>query len=138
MGVALHEVSRLDVERLHQYVLRHNWDNDAFGLQLALKNPRLALGTALAIYWLGRPHFYRQWATRKDVPKENRELFDLLEAARKAVKKGLAPRGIAFDPRKVRGKSLFDDEYPEQKKVRELPDFMCVATDGKAVLPLGG
>lgn len=75
----------------------HNWDDDYEELFGILLDPPCDRGTALMIYWLGKPKYFCQFTDRKEVPSYSRENYDLLRMIEK--KYSSYPKIISYDPK---------------------------------------
>lgn len=121
-------IAALTPEELHRFVARYNWDDGYIYLFQAIRSRRCSLGTAVMIYWRGRPHFFRQYERRSEVPSYCIDNYDLLmEVEKKFNKNGFKHHGIAYDPRED-GQDLTRTEYPAFGKKRELPEALYVVT----------
>jgi hypothetical protein len=125
-------LAALSPEELHSFVARYNWDDGYVYLFQAIRSRRCALGTAVMIYWRGRPHFFRQYERRSEVPSYCIDNYDLvMEVEKKFKKNGFKHHGIAYDPRED-GQDLTRTEYPAFGKKRELPEALYVVTTDEA------
>lgn len=126
-------IAALSPEELHRFVARYNWDDGYIYLFQAIRSRRCSLGTAVMIYWRGRPHFFRQYERRSEVPNYCIDNYDLLmEVERKFNKNGFKHHGIAYDPRED-GHDLTRTEYPAFGKKRDLPEALYVVTTEEGV-----
>lgn len=124
-------IGALSPQALHRFVARYNWDDGYVYLFQAIRSRRCALGTAIMIYWRGRPHFFRQYEKRSEVPSYCIDNYDLLmEVEKKLKNNGFKHHGIAYDPRED-GQDLTRTEYPAFGKKRELPEVMFTVTTGE-------
>lgn len=121
-------IGALGPKALHRFASRYNWDDGYVHLFEAIRSRSCSLGTAAMIYWRGRPHFFRQYEKRGDVPSYCIDNYDLLmEIERKVKKSAFKHHGIAYDPRRD-GDDLTRTVYPGVGKKRDLPDGMYTAT----------
>jgi hypothetical protein len=121
-------IAALSPKALHRFVARYNWDDGYVYLFQALRSRRCSMGTAVMIYWRGRPHFFRQYERRSEVPSYCIDNYDLLmEVETKFKKNAFKHHGIAYDPRED-GHDLTRTEYPAFGKKRELPEALYVVT----------
>jgi hypothetical protein len=119
---------RIDSALLHRFAAAYHWDDGYDLLKRCIAHEKCALGTALLIYWMGKPHYFRQWADADDVPDFQRPLFDLLTSIERRVKAGKYKRaGISFDPRRHAKTDWTAITYDELPKNRELPAHMLIA-----------
>jgi hypothetical protein len=125
--------SNSDSEELHAFATHWNWDFGRWPLDAILENPACEAATALLIYWLGCPEFFRKYANRKEVEADDTgdvEAFDFLSDIEARYIAGEFRVGsIAFDPANPvdspSGYSLvgmYDDM--RERFVRELPAVM--------------
>ena len=63
---------------LHEFPNCWNWDSGTDRIEQLVSHPNCDSGTALKTFWLFRPHYYLQFATRDDVPDYQRDDFDLM------------------------------------------------------------
>ena len=66
-------------EELHEFVVKHHWD-DAADFLVLIENPACDRNTARLIFWLSGPEFYRRrFASREDVEYDHdRAWWDLI------------------------------------------------------------
>lgn len=105
--------------------MNFNWGYGCEKLREIIRSPDCDLGTALCIYWSGRPDFFRQFKSRDDVGPP-RDDFDLLVEIEQRVADGFyRHHQIAYDPFDDRGMDQ-TNVYPKlRRKYRcELPDVM--------------
>jgi hypothetical protein len=89
-----------DPEELHLYADDFNWDCGCDEMGKVIAHPLCDLGTALLIYWRGRPRWYLQYNNRSEVKEYELETFDLLqEIERKVLAGDFHTRTQPFDPR---------------------------------------
>jgi hypothetical protein len=107
--------------RAHRTAKNFNWDYGCDKL-LEIIRHRCDLGTALMIYWKGRPDFYRQYRRRCDI-RGAKGTFDMLVEIERRVADGFyTHRNIPFNP--------FDDQgynwcgKPKRDVYCELPEAM--------------
>jgi len=87
-------------DEMHQVAARYNWDQGTAPLKWIATHKDCDRGTALTIYWMGRPHWYAQYAKAADVPSYERDTFGLLRSIEKRYSKGGYERSeVRFDPR---------------------------------------
>lgn len=120
----LARIRKMDARRLHAFANRYNWDDGVYALDAVVRHPKCALGTALLVYWLAKPHWFAQW--RSANASDDPETFRLLAYVEARIARGdYAHAGVAFDPRKER---LVEDTYDEEPKTRALPPHVFAAT----------
>lgn len=83
--------------RYYKLAKEHNWDDDYEALYGILLDPGCDQGTALMIYWLGKPKYFCQFTDRMEVPSYNRENYDLLKMIEKKYR--AYPKIISYDPK---------------------------------------
>jgi hypothetical protein len=115
--------------RLHGFAERFNWDGGWHKLRQIIRDPRCALGTALMLYWRGKPYFFRAYTKASEVEDYLRQNFDLLRAIERGVAQGrFQHHGVAYDPSRDKGTDWTAFFYPEVPNLRDIPDEMFVAT----------
>jgi hypothetical protein len=130
-------IGGLGPKALHRFAARYNWDDGYVHLFEAIRSRNCSLGTAAMIYWRGRPHFFRQYEKRDEVPSYCIDNYDLLmEIERKVKRNAFRHHGIAYDPRKD-GEDLTRTVYPGVGKKRDLPDTMYAATTVEGAVRFG-
>lgn len=119
-----------DAEELHEFAMRWNWDCGHWAIEEILNNPACEAATALLIYWLAAPEFYRQFADRDAVSKAmaNVDMFDFItHLERRYVAGDFGVGRIAFDPRKPGERYVYSFvgtyDSLQDKFVRALPAF---------------
>lgn len=91
-------LDRASAEQLHMYAACSNYDGNGRGIRYLADCPRMALGTAVMLFWL----LGADWLTRlrdeelQDHQRERLSLLRLIE--RRAVDGFYVPDAIAFDP----------------------------------------
>jgi hypothetical protein len=128
----------IDAPLLHRFAQRHNWDEGYALLERCVRHPECSLATALLLYWLGRPNYFRQYSKRVQVPTFERKNFDFLALIERRTAAGEYEHvGIAFDPRKYKGTDLTGGVfgYDDLPKKRSLPADVCVALTKTRVVP---
>lgn len=105
----------------------HNWDSGIGALKKILKDPNCDLGTALLIYWRGRPEWYCQYAKVSDAASYERPMFRFLRALEERIVAGDFSTHIRFDPKPEVGL------YKEEKSsfVRTLPALVYKKSGGR-------
>lgn len=128
----LRRMSQLSPRELHQFVEQYKWDDGYVHLFEVIRSRNCSLGTAIMIYWRGRPHLLRQYDKRTEVPNYAIDNFDLLMRIEKKINRnGFKHYGIAYDPRED-GSDLTRAVYPMGKK--DLPESMYMATTEEGAL----
>jgi len=126
----------IDAALLHRFAKRHNWDEGRELLVRCIRHPDCSLATALLVYWLGKPHYYRQYKRRAQVPAHERADFDLLAAIERRVADGTYKHHeITFDPRRFERTDLTAQSYLDLAKQRELPAHMLIAVTKRGAVP---
>ncbi len=119
--------SSTNLEELHYFVERWDWDGDVNPLLRLIKNLTCDPGTRLSLFWRGNPEsYYRFHAAPKELPPGNqRDIYTLLRRVEKML---MAPRcrkaSIRFNPR-----SLIFDRANRSRFVRPIPDQLYKAID---------
>jgi hypothetical protein len=87
---------------LHRKALRHNWSE---GLPTRIvKHPLCDYGTALAVYWMGRPVYDQAFAALDQVPEWRRPAFRFLRQLEKRLLAcDFVSANLQFDPKRDRG-----------------------------------
>jgi len=73
-------------EEIHYYVQHYNWDNGYSFLKWVIKHPECELATALTVFWLGKPLYFKD-KTVEEVEAYNLDNFKLLKQIEKRVQK---------------------------------------------------
>lgn len=127
-----------DPEELHEFTMRWNWDFGHWALEEILNNSACEAATALLIYWLAAPEFYRQFRDRDAVVAANADVdgFDFITSVEARYVADSFPLGsISFDPRHPgeRYGYSFVGTYDDMKDkfVRELPAVMYTPVVGR-------
>lgn len=110
--------------RAHRTAVEFDWGYGCAKLHEIIRQ-QCDLGTALEIYWSGRPDFYRQYKTRDEV-NQSRDVFDMLVEIERNVLSGFyRHQNIAYDPFNDHGQDM-TNVYPElaSKYQCELPAEM--------------
>jgi hypothetical protein len=125
LGKTKAEKALIETWKLHSAAREHNWDDGVAKLRKIVTDPRCSLGTALRVYWLGKPgwHLYGVVETNEyDQP-----VIRLLQLIEKRVGDGGYKVDIVpFNPRDDRGTD-WTSLYPELAKRGEPPAFMTAA-----------
>ncbi len=122
--------SNSDSEEVHAFAESWNWDFGKWPLEAILENPACEAATALLLYWLGCPEFFRQYANSQEVEADDTgdvEAFDFLSDIEARYIAGEFRVGsIAFDPANPFGGPSFVGRYDDMRErfVRELPPVM--------------
>jgi hypothetical protein len=97
-----------DAEELHLYADGFNWDTGADEMPRVIRHPLCDRGTALLIYWRGRPGWYARYADRSDAPNPDQaEQFDLLrEIEQKIISGHYRTCRFPYDPKSDRGHDM--------------------------------
>ncbi|NCG17663.1 MAG: DUF4274 domain-containing protein [Rhodobacterales bacterium] len=94
------EISRMNSWELHEYASNCAGRANETELLQIVHDPRCDLGTALMVYWMGAPHYYRQYQERDEVQPYERLGWDLLMAVQERIQSGFyVQANIWFDPR---------------------------------------
>ena len=97
-GIVRDYLDRASAEQLHVYAAWSNYDGNIPGIRYLADCPRLALGTAVMLFWqLGADYLTRLSGDElQDHQRERLALLRLIE--RRAVEGFYQPDAIAFDP----------------------------------------
>ena len=128
----------IDAKLLHRFATNHNWDEGPDLLVRCIRHPLCSLATALLIYWLGKPHYFRQYPKRSAVPDFERPGYDLLTAIERRVEAGeYEHAGLTFDPRRHAKTDWTTGAfaYPELVMKRALPAHMLIAVTKNGAVP---
>lgn len=107
-------------EEIDDLVNLYNWDEGVKFLKWVIKQANCDKGTALNIYWLGKPAFDTQYQTTKEVPSWRQAEYKLLKSIERNIKKGFYKNAsISFDVETFKK----DLQYPDQV-VKPIPEFM--------------
>jgi hypothetical protein len=112
-----------DPEELHLFA---NWNGNGLveEMRRVVEHPLCDLGTALLIYWRGKPGYYLQFADRTDVPSCNLNAYDLLRDIEDLVaRKRFKTSRFNFDPRNDHGHDLTPHSH-QLTDGRHIPDWM--------------
>ena len=123
--------------RMHRAVLR-DWRYAHERAGAIINDDVCSLGTAILVYWLCKPHWYRQYRRRAEVAAYEHETWDALREIKGRVARDDFPHAsIAFDPRKGPGNIDWTrDEYCSRPRVTEIPVHMRILTTAMGVEPL--
>lgn len=115
---------------LHRKALGYNWDNGIEGLQKILDDRACDRGTALAIYWMGAPGYYREYRKVTDAESWERKTLRFLRALERRYLRGeFASATVLFNPRfdkttvDTRGHD-WTAEYADVRIARPIPEEM--------------
>ncbi len=127
-----------DAQRNHREVMDYNWDDGVEGMRQVIESEACALGTALLVYWLARPHYYRQNRTRREAGAWERGTWDLIRRIEAKLERGrFLHLGIAFDPRALRpGDDWTKDIYADLPRRAQLPAHVWIRTTVAGVEPI--
>lgn len=107
-------------EEIDHLVNLYNWDEGVKFLKWVIKQANCDKGTALNIYWLGKPAFDTQYQTGKEVPTWRQAEYKLLKSIERNIKKDFYKNAaISFDVEALKK----DLQYPDQV-VKPIPEFM--------------
>jgi hypothetical protein len=116
---------------LHQIAANLSWDTGFNVLEKVITHPLCEKGTALMIYFLGKPHWYYQHLQKgKPLIGDQPQSFAFLQRIEQSVMNQQFCIGvIGFDPTKVRGN--FDSSMKEGAEL--VPSFMKCLIQGEDV-----
>jgi hypothetical protein len=80
-----------------------NWDDGktSTAIRWVIDHPACDVGTALSVYWLNEPSFWKKAEAANDIPSWGRTAYDLHKyLERRLLAGGFKTRAILFDPRK--------------------------------------
>ena len=97
-----------DAEELHLYADGFNWGTGVEGLRCVIRHQLCDRGTALLIYWRGRPGFFARFAAGTETfNPDQADHFDLLLEIEQKVIAGQFQSGrFNYDPRNDKGKDM--------------------------------
>ena len=122
-----------DPEELHQLAANLNWDTGVSHIAEVIRHPALDRGTALLIFWLGGPGWHYRYASRDEVPKDERATYDLLkEIEKRYVSDQFRSRAIRVDPSNIRGENYLE-LYKTKGGLQKVPEVMRRPSPGKDV-----
>jgi hypothetical protein len=124
-GPYFSRLHQMTPQELHEYVEHYNWDWGEKQMLAAARSRSCDLGTALMIYWEGVPTYYfAEYATRKEVPPDERAGYDLLvEVERKVVSGFYRKHEVRFNPGDWLGHDLTELSRGDTYK-RTIPQVM--------------
>jgi Domain of unknown function (DUF4274) len=124
-----------DPEELHLFADNFNWDCGCGEMAKVIAHPLCDLGTALLIYWRGRPRWYLKYKDRSEVQEYEVATFDLLqEIERKVLAGDFRTRSLRYDPRNDLGNDntveyadIVEEARRTGKLTRAIPSVMSEA-----------
>ena len=125
-----------EAKQLHRLVLRYNWDDGVETLhQIAEQEEGCALGTALTIYWMARPHYFRRYRKRSEAIDYERKWWDLLRLIEQRIAANeYLHCGIVVDPRsQPHDYDWTRDVYKQIPRRSELPPHVWIRTTATGV-----
>lgn len=96
----IRRIRQLRPKELHRFASQYNWDDGYLFLFEIVRSPNCALGTAVMLYRLGRPHCFLQYSSRRDVPRYCIDNYDLLIEIEERIRRGeLQDHAVRYDTR---------------------------------------
>jgi hypothetical protein len=87
--------------QMDRFVRHWNWDCGDDPINWIVRQPRCDLGTAMRVYWVMEPNWFRQWVKQADAPAFAREHWTMLHEVQDRILSGFyKSRDIAFDPQR--------------------------------------
>ncbi len=83
-------------------------------------------GTALFIYWMSRPEWYRQYDEKSEIPSHEKNAYQFIKFVEEHYPK-IAKEEIVFDPYEAKEVGLYESSI---KYKSELPGIMYQKTNG--------
>jgi hypothetical protein len=125
LGKTKAEKALIETWKLHSAAGDHNWDNGVAKLRKIVSDPRCSLGTALRVYWVGKPGWHLYGVVKLE--DHDQPVIRLLQLIEKRVSDGAYKVDVVpFNPRDDRGTD-WTGFYPDLPKRGEAPAFMIAA-----------
>ena len=128
----------------HQMVMDWNWDSGLYFFQWLLNNPATDRATALMLYWMGGPRWFKQVANRTEAhatkdPYISLKFFDFSEELEAKYAAGYFTNShFAYDPAHDHDGYDWTKEYADKVAVRAIPAIMFEKLSGETVeKPIG-
>lgn len=127
-----------EARKLHRFVTRWNWDGGNEKMREVIEHEACSLSTALLVYGLARPHYFRQYKGRREVPAYERPAWDLVRRIGKKIAAGeYRHLGITFDPQTwEKGYDWTKDVYTALPRRVELPAHVWIRTTATGTEPI--
>lgn len=113
-------------EKLFRKARKYNWDKGYSSLKKMIKNEHCDQGTALFIYWMSRPEWFRQYLEYSDVPNHERDNYLFLKFVEQQFAK-ITKEEIIYDPFEAEEVGLYHDDITYKT---ELPEIRYKRTNG--------
>ena len=120
------KIKLTETEKLFKKVCKYNWDNGFASLKKMILNEYCDKGTALFIYWMSRPEWYRQYEENSEIPRHEKKAYQFLKFVEEHYPK-IVKEEIIFDPYEAKEVGLYENNI-EYKS--ELPKIMYEKTNG--------
>lgn len=120
----------------HQMAMDWNWDSGLYFFQWLLNNPATDRATALMVYWMGGPRWYKQAANHTEAKALHISLksFDFIEELEAKYLAGYFTNSqFAYDPAHDHDGYDWTKEYADTVAVREIPPIMFQKLAGEMV-----
>ncbi|MFD2907401.1 DUF4274 domain-containing protein [Flavobacterium ardleyense] len=115
-----------ETEKLFRRVCKYNWDNGFPSLKKMLLSEHCDRGTALFIYWMSRPEWYRQYNELSEIPDFEKRGYLFIKFIEEHYEK-IIKEEIIFDPYEAKEVGLYENEITYKS---ELPKIMYIKTNG--------
>ncbi|WP_046246846.1 DUF4274 domain-containing protein [Hymenobacter terrenus] len=125
----------------HQMVMDWNWDSGLYFFEWLLNNPSTDRATALMMYWMGGPRWFKQVADRAAAQASRSvfislKSFDFSEALEQRYCAGYFTNSqFSFDPAHDSNGYDWTREYADKPAVREIPPLLFQKLSGEIVEP---
>ena len=116
----------------HQMAME--WNETSAFLHWLADNPKTDKATALMLYWMSGPRYFKQFKTREEAGS-NTSKFDLIENIESNYLNGFyKDQRFSFDPNIADySGTVWADEYLDKTIVREIPAIMFEKLEGETV-----
>jgi len=120
----------------HQLVQGWNWDSNSEVLTWIANDPSTDKATALKMYWMAAPGYYKQYASIEDVPKYAVGDYNfVINIETKYVSGFYKNHNFAFDPDNDEQGEGWTAAYPNLETKSEIPAVMYEKLTGEEVAP---
>jgi hypothetical protein len=123
----------------HQMAMDWNWDSGLYFFRWLLNNPATDRATALMMYWMAGPRWYKQVADHAAAQAAadlfiSLDKFDFLESLEQKYCAGFfATNQFAYDPAHDHDGYDWTQEYTDTTAVREIPALLFQKLPGETV-----
>jgi hypothetical protein len=119
-------VKLTETEKLFRRACKYNWDNGFTSLKKMILNEHCDKGTALFIYWMSRPEWYRQYTKVNEVPSHEISGYLFIKFVEEQYSK-ISKEEIIFDPYEANEVGMYEKDI---KYKSALPKIMYSKTNG--------